>query len=160
MILRNNARHPENPKPLPEWITEALKRPLLASKTERTYIYDVEYRCDPWIDPTLYGNNKLSFKIQIPNPQTQPNEMPQFPPPPSPILKNSETSQIVPVTVTSTPINANDIICIEDKTLWPQKSGEQTIDSSSPPPPQTAPATAMTAPTTQKRNAQHHYPKT
>ena len=42
------------------------------------------------------------------------------------------------------PINADDIICIEDKTLWSRKSGEQIIDSSSPPPPQTATASAAT----------------
>ena len=41
MILRNNARDPENPKPLPEWITVSpdnyatLKRLLPESKTER-----------------------------------------------------------------------------------------------------------------------------
>ena len=42
------------------------------------------------------------------------------------------------------PINADDIIYIEDKTLWSRKSGEQIIDSSSPPPPQTATASALT----------------
>ena len=50
----------------------------------------------------------------------------------------------MPVTVTLTPINADDIICIEHKTLWSRKSGEQTIEFSSPPPPQTAPASAAT----------------
>ena len=44
----------------------------------------------------------------------------------------------------STPINADDIICIEYKTLWSQKSEEHTIDSSSPPPPQTAPTSEIT----------------
>ena len=54
MILRHNARHPEDPTPLPQWITESpdnyatLKRPLPESKTERIYIYDKDYRCDPW----------------------------------------------------------------------------------------------------------------
>ena len=165
MILRHNARHPEDPTPLPQWITESpdnyatLKRPLPESKTERTYIYDVDYRCDPWDNPHIYDHNKLAFKIQIPNPQPQPRETHHFPPPPSPILKNSGPSPTVPVTVTSTPINAEDIICIEDKTLWQQKPEEPTIDSSSPPPTQTAPATAMTA-TMQKSNTQHHYPTT
>ena len=160
MILRNNARHPDNPKPLPEWITESpdnyatLKRPLPESKTERTYIYDVGYRCDPWDNPHIYDHNKLAFKIQIPNPQPQPRETHHFPPPPSPILKNSGPSPTVPVTVTSTPINAEDIICIEDKTLWQQKPEEPTIDSSSPPPTQTAPATAMT----ESNDAEIEYP--
>ena len=160
MILRNNARHPDNPKPLPEWITESpdnyatLKRPLPESKTERTYIYDVDYRCDPWDNPHIYDHNKLAFKIQIPNPQPQPRETHHFPPPPSPILKNSGPSPTVPVTVLSTPINAEDIICIEDKTLWQQKPEEPTIDSSSPPPTQTAPATAMT----ESNDAEIEYP--
>ena len=54
MILRHNARHPEDPTPLPQWITESpdnyatLRRPLPESKTERNYIYDMNYRCDPW----------------------------------------------------------------------------------------------------------------
>ena len=160
MILRHNARHPEDPTPLPQWITESpdnyatLKRPLSESKTERTYIYDVDYRCDPWDNPHIYDHNKLAFKIQIPNPQPQPRETHHFPPPPSPILKNSGPSPTVPVTVTSTPINAEDIICIEDKTLWQQKPEEPTIDSSSPPPTQTAPATAIT----ESNDAEIEYP--
>ena len=160
MILRHNARHPEDPIPLPQWITESpdnyatLKRPLPESKTERTYIYDVDYRCDPWDNPHIYDHNKLAFKIQIPNPQPQPRETHHFPPPPSPILKNPGPSPTVPVTVTSTPINAEDIICIEDKTLWQQKTEDPTIDSSSPPPTQTAPATAMT----RSNDAEIEYP--
>ena len=160
MILRHNARHPEDPIPLPQWITESpdnyatLKRPLPKSKTERTYIYDVDYRCDPWDNPHIYDHNKLAFKIQIPNPQPQPRETHHFPPPPSPILKNPGPSPTVPVTVTSTPINAEDIICIEDKTLWQQKPEDPTIDSSSPPPTQTAPATAIT----RSNDAEIEYP--
>ena len=48
MILRHNARHPEDPTPLPQWITESpdnyatLKRPLPESKTDRIYIYMTE----------------------------------------------------------------------------------------------------------------------
>ena len=77
MILRHNARHPEDPTPLPQWITESpdnyatLKRPLPESKTERIYIYDKDYRCDPWDEPAIYDTNKLSFKIQVTNPQAQ-----------------------------------------------------------------------------------------
>ena len=144
----------------PKWITESpdnyatLKRPLPESKTERTYIYDVDYRCDPWDNPHIYDHNKLAFKIQIPNPQPQPRETHHFPPPPSPILKNPGPSPTVPVTVTSTPINAEDIICIEDKTLWQQKPEDPTIDSSSPPPTQTAPATAIT----RSNDAEIEYP--
>ena len=57
MILRNNARHPNDPKPLPEWIRESpenyttLKRLLPEIKTDRIYVYDMEYRCDPWDEP-------------------------------------------------------------------------------------------------------------
>ena len=81
MILRHNARHPNDPTPLPQWITESpdnyatLKRPLPESKTERIFIYDREYRCDPWDEPTIYDTNKLSFKIQVSNPQAQSTEI-------------------------------------------------------------------------------------
>ena len=150
MILRHNARHPDDPIPLPQWITESpdnyatLKRPLPESKTERTYIYDVDYRCDPWDNPHIYDHNKLAFKIQIPNPQPQPKETDHFPPPPSPILKNPGPSPTVPVTVTSTPINAENIICIEDKTIWSRQAREQRENTASlSPSPQTAPATAI-----------------
>ena len=47
----------------------------------------------------------------------------------------------MPVTATSTPINADEIFCLEDKTLWSHTKADQTIDASSPPSPQTAPAT-------------------
>ena len=122
---------------------ETLKRPLPESKTERVYIYDMDYGCDPWDEPTVSDTNKLSFKIQVPNPQKQHEEVSIVPPLLSPISKKSEPTPTNPVTVTSTPINANDIICIEDKALWSQKSGEKTIDCSSPPPPQSAPATEL-----------------
>ena len=152
MILRHNARHPDDPIPLPQWITESpdnyatLKRPLPESKTERTYIYDVDYRCDPWDNPHIYDHNKLAFKIQIPNPQPQPKETHHFPPPPSPILKNPGPSPTVPVTVTSTPIDAENIICIEDKTIWSRQAREQRENTASlSSSPQTAPATAIAA---------------
>ena len=150
VILRHNARHQDNQTLLPLWITESpdnyatLKRPLPESKTDRIYIYDTDYRCDPWDEPTINDTNKLSFKIQVPNPQKQLEEVPKFSPPLSPILEKSEPAPTVPVTVMPTPINADDIFCIQDKTLWSRKSREQTIDSSSPPPPQIAPATAVT----------------
>ena len=133
MILRHNARHPDDPTPLPLRIKESpdnyatLKRPLPETKTDRIYIYDHDYRCDPWDEPTIYDTNKLFFKIQVPNPQKPPEEIPNFPPPPSPILKTSETPTTIPVTD-----NANVIICIEDKTLWSQTSNELTIDSNPP----------------------------
>ena len=68
MILRHNAGHQDDPKQLPEWITEspvnyaALKRPLSESKTGRIYVYDTEYCYDPWDEPTIYDENTLSFK--------------------------------------------------------------------------------------------------
>ena len=127
MILRHNARHPEDPTPLPQWITESpdnygtLKRPLPESKTERIYIYDRDYRCDPWDEPTIYDTNKLSFKIQVSNPQAQYTESTTLPSPPSPILKKTTQSPPIPVTTTSTPIDAENIICIEDKTIRTQQ---------------------------------------
>ena len=79
MILRHIARHPENPTPLPQWITESpdyyatLKRPLPESKTERIYIYDRDYRCDPGMNqPSLTQVNSLSksrFQTLEPNPR-------------------------------------------------------------------------------------------
>ena len=131
MILRHNARHPEDPTPLPQWITESrdnyatLKRPLPESKTERIYIYDRDYRSDPWDESTIYDTNKLSFKIQVPNPQAKFIESTNLPSPPSPILKKTTPSPIVPVTTTLTPIDAENIICIEDKTIWTQQERDQ-----------------------------------
>ena len=131
MILRHNARHPEDPTPLPQWITESpdnyatLKRPLPESKTERIYIYDRDYRCDPWDEPTIYDTNRLSFRIQVSNPQAQVTESTTLPTPLSPILKKTTQSSPTPATTTSTPIDAENIICIEDKTIWTQQAKEQ-----------------------------------
>ena len=152
MILRHNARHPENPTPLPQWITESpdnyatLKRPLPESKTERIYIYDRDYRCDPWDEPTIYDTSKLSFKIQVSNPQVQSIETTNLPSPPSPILKRTTSTPTVPVSITSTPIDDENIICIEDKAIWSRQAREQRENTASPSPPtQTPLATAMTA---------------
>ena len=152
MILRHNARHPDDPTPLPQWITESpdnyatLKRPLPESKSERIYIYDRDYRCDPWDEPTIYDTNKLTFKIQVPNPQAHTTEITDLPSPPSPILKWTAPSPTAPVTITSTPINAENIICIEDKTIWSRQAREQRENTASPSSsPHTAPSTAMTA---------------
>ena len=104
-----------------------------------------DYRCDPWDEPTIYDTNKLSFKIQVPNPQAQSTEITNLSSPPLPILKRTTPSPTVPVTITSTPIDAENIICIEDKTIWAQQERDQrgkTDPTVSPP--KTAPATAMT----------------
>ena len=152
MILRHNARHPEDPTPLPQWITESpdnyatLKRPLPEAKTDRIYIYDRDYRCDPWDEPTIYDTNKLSFKIQVSNPQAQSTEITNLPSPPSPILKRTTPSPTVPVTITTTPIDAENIICIEYKTVWAQQERRKR-ENADPPvtPPKTAPVTALTS---------------
>ena len=97
MILGDNARHQDYPKPLPEEITESpenyatLKRPLPESKSDRIYVYDTEYRCDPWDERTIYDANTLSFKIQIPNLQNHPETVPEVSSPLSPILKKTKT---------------------------------------------------------------------
>ena len=149
MILRHNARHPENPTPLPQWITESpdnyatLKRPLAESKTERIYLFDRDYRCDPWDEPTIYDTKKLTFKIQVSNPQAQSTEITNLPSPPSPIPKRTTLSPTAPGTITSTPINAENIICIEDKTIRAQQEREQRENTDpTVPPPKIAPATA------------------
>ena len=70
--------------------------------------------------------------------------MTNLPSPPSPILKRTTPSPTAPVTITSTPINAENIICIEDKTIWAQQEREQRENTDPIVPPQkTAPATAM-----------------
>ena len=150
MILRHNARHPDDPTPLPQWITESpdnyatLKRPLPESKTERIYIYDRDYRCDPWDEPTIYDTNKLSFKIQVSNPQAQSTEIMDLPSPPSPSLKKATLSPTVPVTITSTPIDAENIICIEDKPIWAHQEKRKRENADHPvAPSETAPVTAL-----------------
>ena len=150
MILRHNARHPDDPTPLTQWITESpdnyatLKRPLPESKTERIYIYDRDYRCDPWDEPTIYDTNKLSFKIQVSNHQAQSTEIMDLPSPPSPILKRTTPSPTVPVTITPTPIDAENIICIEDRTIWAHQ-GKRKRQNADPPVAlsKTAPVTAL-----------------
>ena len=94
---------------------------------------------------TDYCNtNNISFKIQVPIPQAQPNETKHFPSTPSPILKRTTLSPTVPVTITSTPIDAENIICIGGKTIWAQQEKEQREKINSPSsPPKTAPATAL-----------------
>ena len=151
MILRHNARHPDDPTPLPQWITESpdnyatLKRPLPESKTERIHIYDRDYRCDPWDEPTINDTSKLSSKIQVPNPQAQYTEITNLPSAPSPILKKTTPSLTAPVTITSTPRDAKNIICIEDKTVWAQQEREQRRKADvTASPPKSAPATEMT----------------
>ena len=150
MILRHNARYPKDPTPLPQWITESpdnyatLKRPLAESKTERIYINDRDYRCDPWDEPTIYDTKKLSFKIQVSNPQAQSTEITNLPSPPSPILKRTIPSPTAPVTITSTPIDAENIICIEDKTICAHQEKQKRENANlTVTPPKTAPATAM-----------------
>ena len=150
MILRHNARHPNDPTPLPQWITESpdnyatLKRPLPESKTERIYIYDRDYRCDPRDEPTIHDTNKLSFKIQVSNPQAQSTEIMVLPSPPSPILKRTTPSPTVPVTISSTPIDAENIICVEDKTIWAhQEKRKRENAHPSVTPPKTAPVTTL-----------------
>ena len=114
------------------------------SKTDRIYIYDRDYRCDSWDEPTIYDTNKLSFKIQVSNPQAQSTEITNLPSPPSPILKRTTPSPTVPVTITSTPIDAENIICIEDKTIWAHQERRKR-ENADPPvtPPKTAPVTAL-----------------
>ena len=151
MILRHNARHPEDPTPLPQWIMESpdnyatLKKLLPESKTERIYLYDRDYRCDPWDEPAIYDTNKLSFKIQVSNPQAQSTWITNLPSPPSPILKTTTPSPTAPVAVTSTPIDPENIIRIADKTIWAYQQREKR-ENADPPvtPPKTAPVTALT----------------
>ena len=99
-----------------------------------------------------HGTNRLSV-IQTPyfsRYRSQilsniPKQYQNSPSPLSPILKRSKPTPTVPVTVTSSPINEENIICIEDKTIWSSQSKTQTLDTPSlPPPPQTAPAAKAT----------------
>ena len=125
-------------------LCDTRKTPIPESKRERIYIYDRDYRCDPWDEPTIYDTNKLAFKIQVPNPQAQPTENTNLQSPPSPILKWTAPSPTAPVTITPTPIEAENIICIEDKTIWSRqarKQCEKTASTASPT--QTAPAATI-----------------
>ena len=137
MIL--NAGHPDDPKPLPTWITESpdsyatLKRPLPESKNDMIYVYDTDYRCDPRDEPDIYDTNSLSFKIDVQNPIQSEKEIIPLATPPSSILKNTRTTLITPVMVTSTPIVAENIICIEDKTILSRQARQQRENTLSPP---------------------------
>ena len=104
-----------------------------------------DYRCESWYEPTIFDVNALSFKIHVSNPQKHPETKPEFLSPLLPILKNSKPTLTVPVTVTSTPINAENILCIGDKSIWSRQSKKDMLDTSSRPPlPQTVPAAETT----------------
>ena len=65
----------------------------------------------------LYDTISLSFKIHVQNPPKTDEEVPQ-----PPILKKLKFLKPTPVAAASNPINADDIICLGDKTLCrPQK---------------------------------------
>ena len=90
MILRNNARHQNDLKPLPYWITESpdhyatLKHSLPESTTHRIYVYDMDYRWDLWDEPDINDTNSLSFENNeqnLPKPDEQTKTLPT---PPSP----------------------------------------------------------------------------
>ena len=68
---------------------------------------------------------RINSLSKVPNPQAQPKETTNFPSPPSPMLERTTPSPTVPVTITSTQIDAENIICIEDKTIWAQQEREQ-----------------------------------
>ena len=85
----------------------------------------------------LYDTISLSFKIHVQNPPKTDEETIKVPQPP--ILKKLKFLKPTPVAAASTPINADDITCLGDKTLWTTKTVDNTTDTSSPPPPQTAP---------------------
>ena len=151
MIIRHNARHQDDPKPLPLWITEspdnypAMKRTSPETKTERIYVFDIDYRCDPLEEPHIYDTNSLSFKIHVQNPPKPDDNVSRVSEPPSPTLRKTSPTPLAPVKVTSTPIDADGIICIGDKTIWSRISKKQMMDTPSPPPPlQTAPVTRIT----------------
>ena len=66
-ILRNNAKHTNNPKPVSEWIHEprdtyaALKRLLSETKIRRIYVFDSNYRCDPYDELDIYDTKSLKI---------------------------------------------------------------------------------------------------
>ena len=80
------------------------------------------------------GTNQI-FTLRIPsrckciyrNPPKPEDEITKLPLPPTPILKKSKPTP-------EAPINADDIVCIEDKMLWLLKPEEPSADTSSPPP--------------------------
>ena len=104
-----------------------LQRPLPESKTDRICVYEMEYGCDPWEKPESYDTNSLFFKIHLQNLPKPEDEIRKLSSPPSPILKRSTPTLITPVIATSTPINAVDMICIENITLWSQKKRNKLL---------------------------------
>ena len=52
-----------NKEEYPEWIKDsddqclATRRPLPKSNQERVYVFDKDYRCDPWDRPDLYDQS-------------------------------------------------------------------------------------------------------
>ena len=76
----------------------------------------------------------------------QSTEIMDLPSPPSRFLKRTILSPTAPVTITSTPINAENIICVEDKTIWAQQKKEQREQANpTTPPPNHASTPATTS---------------
>ena len=92
-------------------------RSLPEAKTERIYVYHMDYRCDPWDEPEIYETHSLLFKIHVQFSLKSVVDITKIPVLTTPVLKKSEPTPVAPVTITSTPIDADDIICIENKTF-------------------------------------------
>ena len=73
------------------------KRPLPASDQERIYVFDKDYRCDPWDRSDLYDQSLLTFKEQPIAPVTDQNTNEQAPSPlPKEDINGSTTKSIFP----------------------------------------------------------------
>ena len=112
-----------------EDIYATLKRPMPEYKTDKIYIFDKNFLCNPREEPDIYDINSVSFKMHVQNPPEQVDKMMKLPSSSSPILKKSTPTQVAPVTVTSTSIDAEDIFCIENKTLWSPNSKSRIVDT-------------------------------
>ena len=68
-IDQQNAKH-EQQKEYPEWTKDAddqcmtTKRPPPESNQSRVYVFDKDYKCDPWDNPELYDQSPFIFRDQ------------------------------------------------------------------------------------------------
>ena len=164
MILQYNARYPDDPKPLPYWIThspdinDANSKVQCQNRKPTGFIFTMkDYCCDPWDQPTIYDANALSFKIQITNPQEHPEAIPHFPPL---IVKKSNPTPRAPVTITSRTMPRTSFVSKTKRFGHDKHNNRGKLLFLPHPRHKLNPPLNYQTTTKKQRSILHHYPKT
>ena len=114
-IKRHKTKN-EQQKEYPECIKECddqnmtTKRPFAESNQERVYVFDKDYRCDPWDRPDLYDQSSLTLKDQAIAPTADQRENAHMDQTPSQLPKqDSNSSNKKPIFTDHFPASLNSI---------------------------------------------------